>query len=340
MTPLGRSSVVLILLVFAPHAALAAPRTPGDPGVKLELVGEGTVSTDQDEFGAMPDKDWTTLYFNRSIPAHYHYVMYVSQFKNGTWSVPETLPFSGEYRDSDPVISADGRTLYFVSDRPAEGFEANQFHAWSADRTTAGWTNLHPLRGPVNEKGNTEFVSFATNGNLYFTSDRSGSSFDVYRSRLVNAQYQPAENLGPVVNDGRYTIEAFVAPDESFILLGSFARDSLGNADLYITYNENDVWSKPVNFGPSINTKARDYSPRISPDGNYLLFSSERGFPIEPHDQPTSYQEFARRMHGTLNGLGNIYRVPLADALRAAEEQRRQSVPASPVHRPQWSPPL
>jgi hypothetical protein len=33
--------------------------------------------------------------------------------------VPETLPFSGEYRDSDPVISADGRTLYFVSDRPA-----------------------------------------------------------------------------------------------------------------------------------------------------------------------------------------------------------------------------
>jgi hypothetical protein len=39
-------------------------------------------------------------------------------------------------------------------------------------------------------------------------------------------------------------------------------------------------------------------------------------------------------MHGTLNGLGNIYRVPLADALRAAEEQRRQSVPASPVHRP------
>lgn len=322
MTPLRLSSVALILLVFAPHAALTAPRTPGDPALKLELIGEGTISTSQDEFGAMPDKDWTTLYFNRSVPAHYHYVMYLSHFKNGTWSVPETLPFSGEYRDSDPLISVDNRTLYFVSDRPAEGLEPNRFHAWSAERTASGWTNLHPLRGPVNEKGNTEFVSFAANGNLYFTSDRSGSSFDVYRSRLVNAQYQPAESLGPVVNDGRYTIEAFVAPDESFILLGSFARDSLGNADLYITYNENGVWSKPVNFGPSINTKARDYSPRISPDGRYLLFSSERGFPTEPHDQPTSYQEFARRMHSTLNGLGNIYRVPLGDALRAADAQR------------------
>jgi len=187
----------------------------------IELIGEGTISTDQDEFGAMPDKDWTTLYFNRSIPAHYHYVMYVSHFDNGTWSVPETLPFSGEYRDSDPVLSTDGHTLYFVSDRPAEGLEPHRFHAWSADRTASGWTNLHPLRGPVNEKGNTEFVSFAANGNLYFTSDRSGSSFDVYRSRLVNAQYQPAENVGPAVNDGRYTIEAFVAPDESFILLGN-----------------------------------------------------------------------------------------------------------------------
>ena len=329
MTPQRPNLVAVILLVIAPHLTLAGPRTPGDPGPKLELIGEGTVSTDQDEFGAMPDKDWTTIYFNRSIPAHYHYVMYVSHFKNGTWSVPETLPFSGEYRDSDPVVSTDGRTLYFVSDRPAQGLEPNRFHAWSAERTATGWANIHPLRGPVNEKENTEFVSFAANGNLYFTSDRSGKSFDVYRSRLVNAEYQPAESLGPAVNDGRYTIEAFVAPDESFILLGSFAGDSLGNADLYISYNESGVWSKPVNFGPSINTKARDYSPRISPDGRYLLFSSERGFPSEPHEQPVSYQEFARRMRGTLNGLGNIYRVPLADAMRAADEQRRKSAVAN-----------
>jgi hypothetical protein len=334
MTTLRHNSVLaLILVVLAQNGALAALRAPGDLSLGLELIGEGTVSTDQDEFGAMSDKDWTTLYFNRSIPTHYHYVMYVSHFQNGSWSVPETLPFSGEYRDSDPVLSIDGRTLYFVSDRPAEGLQPMRFHAWSADRMATGWTNLHPLRGPLNEKGNTEFVSFAANGNLYFTSDRSGSSFDVYRSRLVNGQYQPAESLGPAVNDGRYTIEAFVAPDESFILLGSFARDSLGNADLYITYNENGVWSKPVNFGPSINTKARDYSPRISPDGKYLLFSSERGFPIEPHEHPVSYEEFARRMHGTLNGLGNIYRAPLADALRAAEEQRHKSQPAPSTSR-------
>ena len=231
------SNAFLSFLVLASHLALAAPRPKPEAAPAPEMIGEGVISTSQDEFGAMPDKDWTVMYFDRSIPAHYHYVMYLSRFENGKWTTPEVLPFSGEYRDSDPVISVDGKTLYFVSDRPAQGLEANRFHAWAVERTAKGWTNLHTLSGPVNEKGNTEFISFAANGNLYFTSDRNDTSFDVYRSRLVNGQYQPAESLGPAVNDGRYTIEAFVAPDESYILLGSFAQDSLGNADLYISYN-------------------------------------------------------------------------------------------------------
>jgi len=310
--PLSLTLAVLFLL--APSLVTAAPR-PKPEAINVEMVGEGTISTNQDEFGAMPDKNWTTIYFDRSLPAHYHYVMYVSYNRNGKWATPEVLPFSGEYRDSDPVISLDGNTLHFVSDRPAPGLEANRFHAWAVDRTTSGWKHLRALQGPVNEKGNTEFVSFASNGNLYFTSDR-GNSFDVYCSRLLNGKYQPAESMGTAINDGRYTIDAFVAPDESYLLLGSFARDSLGNADVYISYHQGETWSKPVNLGPPINTRARDYSPRISPDGKYLLFSSERGFPTEKHDQPVTYREFLQRVRGMMNGLGNIYRVSIEDVLR------------------------
>jgi Tol biopolymer transport system component len=313
------NNAFLSFLVLASHLASAAPRPTPEAAPAPEMIGEGVISTSQDEFGAMPDKDWTVMYFDRSIPAHYHYVMYLSRFENGKWTMPEVLPFSGEYRDSDPVISVDGKTLYFVSDRPAQGLEANRFHAWAVERTAKGWTNLHPLSGPVNEKGNTEFISFAASGNLYFTSDRNDTSFDVYRSRLVDGQYQPAESLGPAVNDSRYTIEAFVAPDESYILLGSFALDSLGNADLYISYNRDGAWSKPVNLGPTINTRARDYSPRISPDGKYLVFSSERGFPTDKHDQAVTYDEFAQKTRGTMNGLGNIYRIPMEYVLKNAK---------------------
>jgi hypothetical protein len=301
--------------ILAP-CAVAAPRPDVGGNTRVEMIGEGTISTSQDEFGAMPDSDWSTLYFARSVPAHYHYVMYTSHNHNGKWSTPEVLPFSGEYRDSDPVISADGKTLYFVSDRPASGLAANRFHAWAADRSAKGWTNLRALQGAVNEKGNTEFISFAANGDLYFTSDRNGKSFDVYCSRLVSGKYQAAENLGEAINDGRYTIEAFIAPDESYLLMGSFARDSLGNSDLYISYYQRGVWSKPLNLGRPINGKARDYSPRITPDGKYMIFSSERGFPTDKHDQAMTYREFAEQVRGTMNGLGNIYRVLLADVLK------------------------
>ncbi len=210
----------ILFLLSVGGVAFAASLPKPEAAIEPEIVGEGIISTSQDEFGAMPDKDWTVMYFDRSIPAHYHYVMYVSRFENGKWNTPEVLPFSGQYRDSDPVISVDGKTLYFVSDRPAPGLEENRFHAWAVERTAKGWKNLHALQGPVNEKGNTEFISFAANGNLYFTSDRNGASFDVYRSRLVNGKYQEAESLGKAVNDGRYTIEAFVASDESYMLLG------------------------------------------------------------------------------------------------------------------------
>jgi hypothetical protein len=318
-SPRTRLTCVLLVVIFLSSCpGWSASRPKSDTAPKPEIIGEGVISTSQDEFGAMPDKDWTVMYFDRSIPAHYHYVMYLSRFEKGKWSPAEVLPFSGEYRDSDPVISVDGKTLYFVSDRLAKGLEPNCFHAWAADRTGKGWKNLHALSGPVNEKGNTEFISFATNGNLYFSSDRNGKTFDVYRSRLVDGQYQAAENLGPAVNDGRYTIEAFVAPDESYILLGSFAQDSLGNADIYVSYNRNGAWSKPMNLGPTINTRARDYSARISPDGKYMVFSSERGFPTEKREKPISYDEFAQKTRGTMNGLGNIYRIPLEDALRNA----------------------
>jgi dipeptidyl aminopeptidase/acylaminoacyl peptidase len=314
---------VLFLLVTGSFAnfAGAAPRPKPEAVIEPEMVGKDVISTSEDEFGAMPDKDWTVMYFDRSIPAHYHYVMYQSLSKNGKWRTPEVLPFSGEYRDSDPVVSLDGKTLYFVSDRPAKGLEANRFHAWAVERTSRGWVNLHVLQGPVNETGNTEFISFAANGNLYFTSDRNSTSFDVYRSRFADGKYQAAENLGPAINDGRYSIEAFVAPDESYILLGSFALDSLGNADLYISFNKNGTWSKPVNLGPAINTRARDYSPRISPDGKYLLFSSEKGYPTEKRDHAVTYDEFAEKTRETLNGLGNIYRIPLDYVLKNVRPQ-------------------
>ena len=61
-----------------------------------------------------------------------------------------------------------------------------------------------------------------------------------------------------------------------------------------------------------MNTAARDYSPRFSPDGKYLFWSSERGISSTRPEKPVTYQELEKGMHSILNGWGNIYQIELS----------------------------
>jgi hypothetical protein len=282
-----------------------------------ELIGEGTVSTPDDELAGNITADGTTLYFEESAPPHYLYILYESHLAKGKWQKPTVLPFSGQYKDTDPVLSPDDQTLFFASDRPVDGVDRHRFYIWSAKKTASGWGEPLLLPGPVNDGFNQVFCSMARNGNLYFTSSRKSGNYDIFRSRMIDGKYQEAEDLGtdfngPTINN----FEAFIAPDESFLLIGSFGReDTLGSSDLYISYNRDGKFSKPKNLGPAINGPARDYSPRISGDGKWLLFTSERL--DHPLDLPMNYASFERMSRGLYNGLGNLYRIPLENVLNA-----------------------
>src|SRR5262249_32645858 len=121
---------------------------------------------------------------------------------------------------------------------------------------------------------------------------------------------------GPTIN----SFECFIAPDESFLLIGSFGREeTLGSSDLYIAYNKNGAWTKPKNLGPVINSKARDYSPHISGDGKWLLYTSEKGSSNDPRSKPYTYKEFVAESRSLYNGLGNLYRIPLEYVLQTTK---------------------
>jgi Tol biopolymer transport system component len=304
------------LLVFA--AGLVHGQTPAVQSIppdapKPEMIGEGVISTPDDEFGGSLSPDGKTIYYDVTVSPHYMYTMCESHLVGGKWQKPEVLPFSGQYRDSDPVLTPDGKTLLFASDRPRNGVDSTNFYIWSATKTADGWKDLYALDGPVNAEGSQVFASIANNGNLYFTSDRKKGQFDIYRSRLVDGKYQEAEDLGPNINvDGVWSLEALISPDESYLLIGSFGRQpGFGNSDLFISYNQNGAWTKPQNLGPVINTAAREYSPRISPDGKWLIFTSERGMQTEKGDAAFTAPEFSEKARGIFNGLGNIYRIPM-----------------------------
>lgn len=297
-------------------AAQSAPVADPVP----EMIGEGIISTPGDELGGNLIADGTTLYFEKSAAPHYLYIMYESHFIAGKWSTPTVLPFSGLYRDTDPVLSPDGQTLLFASDRLVDGKDAHHFYIWSCTKTPKGWSEPKLMPGPVNDGFNQVFASIASNGNLYFASSRKSGHYDIFRSRLVDGKYQEAEELADLNGPSINSFEAFIAPDESFLLIGSFGRaETVGSSDLYIAYNQNGIWGKPKNLGPVINTKARDYSPRISGDGKWFLYTSERGGPTDPRTKPYTYKEFVAESRGLYNGLGNLYRIPLDYVLRTTK---------------------
>lgn len=305
----------LSMALLLPAASLHAQ--PAPPKAGAEMIGQGVISTEDDELAGTITADGKTLYFQKSAPPHYLYILYESHLVDGAWQKPSVLPFSGRYKDTDPVLSPDEKTMLFASDRPVNGVDRHHFYIWAAHRTDRGWSDPELLPGPVNDGFNQVFCSMASNGNLYFTSSRKTGEYDIFRSRLVDGKYQEAEDLGPDLNgSGIESFEAFIAPDESFLLIGSFGRqDSLGSSDIYISYNVDGKFTKPKNVGPAVNTPARDYSPRISGDEKWLLFTSEKL--DRPLDLPMTYATFVRMSHGIFNGLGNLFRIPLEDVLNS-----------------------
>jgi len=306
-----------------PPYAVATPLT------EPRLFGEGVISTAADEFGGQFTGDGRTLFFNRSVPRSQLYTIFVSTFGGGRWSFPEVAPFSGVWRDFDPVISPDGSRLFFISDRPNGAQPAGQYSVWALERTRNGsWSEPRRLPEPINPApgdplgASAHFISATRDGTLYFTSTRKGNlgPTDVYRTRWENGRYTPAENLGPVINGPDWlNLEAMIAPDESFLIVSAYGhRDTYGDSDLYVSYRRDGAWLPLQNLGPRINSAARDYSPRLSPDGRYLFFASERGLPTDPRPAPFNYRELTGAIRGVRNGLGNLYQVDLAAALPPA----------------------
>jgi hypothetical protein len=62
-----------------------------------------------------------------------------------------------------------------------------------------------------------------------------------------------------------------------------------------------------------VNSPKGDFNHSVSPDGRYLFFSSTRGQFDSMPPAPLPYAEMQRRLTGIGNGLGDIYRIPLAE---------------------------
>jgi Tol biopolymer transport system component len=290
------------------------PYASARPLPEPKVFGEGIISTGDDESHPAFTRDGRTLYFLKNTPLFDHWTIVVSHFSKGRWSTPEVAPFSGQYSDADPFITSDGGKLFFISTRPVGGKPKQDTDIWLVERSLKGWSEPKHLGSVVNSDEYEWFPTIADNGNLYFGSARPGGKgkTDIWRAKLVDGAYGEPENLGDAINTPAREVEPYISPDERFMIFAAADRpDSKGAFDLYISYNENGLWTKAEALGEKINSAAWDFAPKISPDGRYFFFTSNRSSTGKPFERRLNYRELIEKLHGPRNGLRDIYQIDI-----------------------------
>jgi len=277
-----------------------------------QIFAEGIICTGDYESHAAFSPSGDTLYFIKSAPDFSTWTICVSYRRNGQWSMPAVAHFSGKYKDADPFFTKDGRTLYFISDRPltGNGPAKGDMDIWRIDRTATGWSEPIHLDAPVNSDKDEYYPTMADNGTLYFGSERLGGlgGCDIYRCKPENGAYILAENLGAAVNTDGDEYEPFIAPDERYMIFMA-ARPSNTKGDLFVSYNRNGQWTTAEKLPYPFSSDRSEYAPKVTRDGRYFFFSSTRNRLKGRLENKESIIELNKRVRGAGNGLGDIYQV-------------------------------
>jgi hypothetical protein len=321
-------SAVLLAGCAADTGGDAFPRLTGPylgqtpPGAEPEPFAPGIVASGLSVRDMAMTPDGREMYWTCSVGSFaFCAILGARQREDGSWTEPEVVPFAADpaSREFEPFVTPDGRRFFFVSDRPADdtGNPAGSEDIWYAEREGDGWGEPVNLGAPVNGPTGEYFPSLTRDGTLYFTRQLPGTGENVImRSRPVDGGWSEPERLPDEVNAGRARYNAFVAPDESYLILTVFGLpDTRGSADYYICFrDEDDAWSSPVNLGDTINTASgREHAPYLSPDGRFFFFMrSSAGTPQELGFE-TLTRRTLQRLHGeSRNGSSDTWWVDAA----------------------------
>jgi hypothetical protein len=180
-----------------------------------------------------------------------------------------------------PTITADGRTLYFVSNRPG-GVGGHDFWVTSKkERLDTVFTTPKNLAKPVNTNLNEGVASIAADGQtIYFTAcerpDGLGDC-DIYQAELDGTVWKNIRNITEL-NSAEWDSQPSISSDGKTIYFVSTRDGAMGgdgDVDIYVSFKGADgKWGKPRNLGSPINTPAREDSPFLIAGGQVLYFSS------------------------------------------------------------------
>jgi Tol biopolymer transport system component len=273
------------------------------------LFGPGIISDGFSNRDMALSPDGNDIFYTLQWSYGLFSVILHSQKRNGEWTKPETAWFSGRFNDLEPAYSPDGQKLFFTSNRPLTGADSSKdYDIWYMRRKGSSWDGPFNVGSEINTTSDEFYPSLAKNGNLYFTRDNGETKDDIFMAAFINGKYETPVRLPDAVNSKSFDFNAFIDPDENFILFSSYKRtDDLGGGDLYYSLRKNGNWLPAIHFGKEINSPALDYSPFVSGDKRYFFFSSKRQLAKFPFQEPKTAAQIREVLSSCGNGNDDIY---------------------------------
>lgn len=192
---------------------------------------------------------------------------------------------NSRYSEIHPLISADGKTLYFARKHSPDniGGSADKQDIWfSTSPDGLHWRKAKNMGADINsiKADNLTAVSADNNVMMFYRvrNDRSGG-FRVRKK--TETGWSADEPLDLQLTNESEFIESCLSPNGKAILFTAKTKKNVGyktdvdERDIYVCLRkENDRWTKPLNIGPGVNTRGDEFSPYLAADGHTLYFGS------------------------------------------------------------------
>jgi Tol biopolymer transport system component len=177
--------------------------------------------------------------------------LYLSRREGDRWSIPLNMdaPVNTNYTETQPSLSADGKTLYFASDRPGG---RGAVDLWVCRMEYNGkWTKPVNLGDTVNSKGNEMSPFIHPDGRtLYLASDGHYGlgGYDLFICRLdSNGRWMKPENMGYPINTNKDEFGLIVNPTGNRAYFASDIGEKSGR-DIYYFNLPEPVRPNQVSF--------------------------------------------------------------------------------------------
>ena len=188
------------------------------------------------------------------------------------------------YNETSPIISPDGRSLYFVrADHPQNRFKSQGSQdIWLSEKQADGtWGPAKHLPGPLNEHhGNQIFTVLPDNQTVFA---RGGVASDTKGFCLFKQEYGVWVLLYEIKVDRFKEMDkgtfygASMSSDREHLILYFSEDAALARNDLYYSKRLDSArYSRPVKISGSINTPMDEFAPFIGADNKTLFFASTR----------------------------------------------------------------